>query len=98
MLEGVMNVPDWLRGSLFVLAGAGFTAFVRSEPPRQTWEYFCGSYLHPIAGTRPTPQTIYDASRAEADSLNRVGARGWEMVGVGGSGAGVRYCFKRARP
>ena len=36
-----MDAPNWLRASLLVLAGAGLTAFVRSEPPRQRWEYTC---------------------------------------------------------
>ena len=87
-----MNAPNWLRASLLVLAGAGLAAFVRSEPPRQRWEHLCRG---PLFDRRAA---LYSWREQQADSINRLGANGWEMVAVTSEGGGrVGLCFKRLR-
>lgn len=83
-----MNTPTWLRASLLVLAGAGLAAFARSEPPSRQWEHLCATSLY-----KPMSRNPYQAQR---DSMNRLGALGWELVAVSDTETSVaEYCFKR---
>lgn len=81
-----MNSTNAVRAALLLLTGAGVAAFVRTEPPRQQWEYRC-------------IEMYYPAAPRQAAGLDSLGRAGWEMVTnlTNSDGATSGLCFKRPR-